>query len=119
MIAGWAGVCLLSEIIGVARARELTLLGLPVSAERAYDWGLLNALVEDTDAMEAQVEMWLAKLLSNAPRAVGLTKSLLGAMPADMDLHFAAAAGLARATEDCNEGIAAFREKRKPVFRNR
>jgi enoyl-CoA hydratase len=119
MIAGWAGVCRLSEIVGVARARELTLLGSPISADKACDWGLLNAVVEDAEAMEAQLEAWLGRLLSNAPPAVALTKSLLGTLHADLKHHFAAAAGLARSTDDCNEGIAAFREKRKPLFRNR
>jgi enoyl-CoA hydratase/carnithine racemase len=119
MIAGWTGVCRLSEIVGVARARELTLLGSPISSEKAYAWGLLNALAEDTEAMEAQIETWLDQLLSNAPAAMALTKSLLGSMHADLSRHHAAAAALARSTEDCDEGIAAFRGKRKPVFRNR
>jgi enoyl-CoA hydratase len=119
MIAGWTGVRRLSEIAGVARARELTLLGTPISAEKAYEWGLLNALAEDTAAMERRVEAWLDQLLSNSPAAMALTKSLLGTMHADLNLHHATAAGLARSTEDCNEGISAFRAKRKPVFRNR
>ena len=119
MISGWTGVRRLSEIVGVARARELTLLGSPISAEKACDWGLLNALAEDTDAMDRQVEAWLDRLFSNSPAAMALTKSLLGTMHADLNLHHSSAAGLARSTEDCSEGIAAFRAKRKPVFRNR
>jgi enoyl-CoA hydratase/carnithine racemase len=119
MISGWTGVRRLSETIGTARARELTLLGSPISAEKAYEWGLLNALAEDTVAMDRQIEAWLDQLLSNSPAAMALTKSLLGTMHAGLDLHHAAAAGLARSTADCNEGIAAFRAKRKPAFRNR
>ena len=119
MVAGWTGVCRLSEIAGVARARELTLLGSPITAEKAYAWGLLNALAEDTDAMEAQIKTWLDQLLSNAPSAMALTKSLLATMHADLSRHHASVAGLARSTEDCNEGIAAFRDKRKADFRNR
>ena len=119
MVAGWSGVRRLSEIAGVARSRELTLLGTPISAEKACDWGLLNALVEDRDAMDAQIGTWLGQLLSNAPVAMALTKDLLATAHADLSRHHAAAAALARATEDCNEGIAAFRAKRKPAFRNR
>jgi enoyl-CoA hydratase/carnithine racemase len=119
MVSGWSGVRRLSETVGVARARELTLLGLPISAEKACDWGLLNALAEDADAMEAQIKAWLGKLLSNAPAAMALTKSLLGTMHADFSRHHAAAAALARSTEDSSEGIAAFQGKRKPLFRNR
>lgn len=119
MISGWSGIRRLSEIVGVARARELTLLGLPISAEKAYIWGLLNAVAEDRDTMEAQIKAWLEKLLSNAPIAMALTKDLLGTMHADLSRHHAAAAALAHSTEDCKEGADAFREKRKPAFRNR
>ena len=119
MIAGWTGVGRLSEIVGVARARELTILGSPVTAEKAYGWGLLNALAEDADAMEIQIEAWLDQIFANSGAAMALTKSLLGTMHGDLGLHHAAAAGLARSTEDSSEGIAAFRAKRKPGFRNR
>lgn len=119
MIAGWTGVCRLSEIVGVARARELTLLGSPISAEKAYVWGLLNALADNSGAMEIQIEAWLDQIFANSAAAMALTKSLLQTMHADFRLHHAAAAGLARSTEDSSEGIAAFRAKRKPVFRNR
>lgn len=119
MIAGWTGVCRLAEIIGIARARELTLLGSPISAQKAYSWGLLNALADDPTAMETQIEAWLRQIFANSRPAMALTKSLLQAMHTDFGLHHAAAAGLARSTEDSSEGIAAFRAKRKPAFRNR
>jgi len=38
MISGWAGVSRLAETIGVARARHMTLLGLPIAAAQALDW---------------------------------------------------------------------------------
>jgi enoyl-CoA hydratase/carnithine racemase len=119
MIAGWTGVCRLAEIVGVGRARELTLLGSPISAEKAYDWGLLNALADDTTALEIQIDSWLDQIFGNSAPAMALTKSLLQTMHADFSFHHAAAAGLARSTEDSSEGIAAFRAKRKPVFSNR
>lgn len=119
MISGWTGVCRLAEIIGVARARELTLLGSPIPAEKAYVWGLLNALADDLGAMEIQIDSWLDQIFANSGPAIALTKSLLGTLHADLSLHHAAAAGLARSTADSSEGIAAFRAKRNPVFRNR
>jgi len=119
MISGWGGVGRLSEIIGVSRARELTLLGLPISAEKAFAWGLLQAVAKDTVAMEEQIETWLSKLLANAPIAMALTKGLLATMHSNLDQAHADATAKARATEDCDEGIAAFRGKRKPEFRNR
>ncbi len=119
MIAGWSGIRRIAEIAGVVHARELTLLGSPISAEKALTWGLVNAVAADREAMELQVEAWLAKLLGNAPIAMALTKKLLQTMHAEMSHDHAQAVAQARATEDCDEGIAAFREKRKPVFRNR
>lgn len=119
MIAGWSGIRRIAEIAGVVRARELTLLGAPITAEKALGWGLVNAVAADLEAMELQVDAWLDKLLANAPIAMALTKKLLGTMHAEMSRDHAQAVAAARATEDCDEGIAAFREKRKPVFRNR
>ena len=119
MIAGWSGIRRIAEIVGVNHARELTLLGAPVSADTALRWGLVNAVAADRAAMEAQVDTWLNKLLSNAPIAMALTKKLLATMHAEMSHDHAEAVAQARATEDCNEGVAAFREKRKPLFRNR
>jgi len=119
MVAGWSGVRRLAETIGVARASHLTLLGAPISAEQALDWGLVTAVAEDQDALEAQLDAWLNKLLSNGPVAMSLTKTLLRSMRHDLRHQHAAAAAQASATEDCREGVQAFKEKRKPVFRNR
>jgi 2-(1,2-epoxy-1,2-dihydrophenyl)acetyl-CoA isomerase len=79
----------------------------------------VNAVAADRETMELQVEAWLDKLLANAPIAMALTKKLLQTMHAEMSHNHADAVAQARATEDCDEGIAAFREKRKPLFRNR
>ncbi len=119
MIAGWSGIRRIAETAGVVRAREMTLLGAPISAAKALEWGLVNAVAEDRAGMEAQIEAWLDKLLGNAPVAMALTKQLLASMHAEMGRDHAAAVAEARATADCDEGIAAFREKRRPVFHGR
>ncbi len=119
MISGWMGVRHLAETIGVARARHMTLLGEPVSAARALEWGLVTALAEDDADLERQLGAWLDRVCANAPIAMALSKSILATMHRDLGRQHANAAALALATEDCREGIAAFRAKRKPVFRNR
>jgi len=68
--------------------------------------------------MELQIDSWLDRIFANSAPAMALTKSLLQAMHADASLRHAAAAGLARSTEDSSEGIAAFQATRKPVFRS-
>ena len=119
MICGWMGVRRLAETIGVARARHLTLLGAPITAAQALDWGLITALAEEEDDLERQLNGWLEKLGGNAPGAMALTKGILSGMHADHRQHHASAAAQALSTEDCAEGLRAFREKRKPIYRNR
>jgi enoyl-CoA hydratase len=118
MIAGWMGVRRLAETIGVARARHLTLLGSLISAEQALAWGLISAVVEDVQSLEVEIDLWLERLLANGPIAMALTKGLLATMHEDMRHHHAAAAAEALTTEDCKEGVLAFREKRRPVYQN-
>jgi enoyl-CoA hydratase len=118
MIDGWGGVRRLSEIVGVSRARHLTLLGTPITAEHALNWGLITALAEDAEDLERQLGDWVERLCSNGPVAMALTKGILATMHRDLRQHHAAAVAQAASTEDCREGVRAFLEKRKPVFRN-
>lgn len=119
MISGWMGIRRLAELIGVGRARHLTLLGTPITADVSLNWGLITALADDRDDLEQQLNGWLERLCANAPAAIALTKGILATMQADLRQHHASAAAQALSTEDCKEGVQAFREKRKPVYKNR
>ncbi|MCC6392765.1 MAG: enoyl-CoA hydratase/isomerase family protein [Bryobacterales bacterium] len=119
MISGWMGVRRLAEIAGVARARHLTLLGSPITAAQALDWGLVTAVAEDLADMEQQLGVWLDKLCANGPIAMALTKNILATMHQDLRRQHAAAVAQAAASSDCKEGVKAFLEKRKPVYHNR
>jgi len=118
MISGWMGIRRLAEIIGAGRARHLTLLGSPITADVALNWGLITALADNADDLERQLSGWLERLCANGPTAMALTKGILATMHADLREHHASAAAAALATEDCKEGVQAFREKRKPVYKN-
>lgn len=119
MIAGWMGVRRLAELVGVARARQLTLLGVPITADQALNWGLISAVAQDEADLEQQLDTWLERLCANAPSAMALTKGILTTMHEDQRHHHASAVSQAASTEDCREGVRAFLEKRKPVYRNR
>jgi enoyl-CoA hydratase/carnithine racemase len=119
MIPGWMGTRRLAEMIGPARARHLVLLGSPISAAQASDWGLVTGLAEDAADLETQLSAWLDRLLANGPSAMALIKGLLATMHLDLREHHASAVAQAAGTEDCREGVRAFAEKRKPSYRNR
>lgn len=113
---------LLQRAIGVARARALALLGEPLDAQTAADWGLIWRCVED-DALAD--EAWrIARQLAQGPGvSLGLIKAQLEAgwsapFPATLD-HEADMQSLAFVSEDLREGAQAFVEKRPPVFKGR
>jgi enoyl-CoA hydratase/carnithine racemase len=119
MIPGWMGTSRLAETIGPARARHLLLLGSPIPATQAGEWGLITGLAADEADLSAQVAAWIDRLSSNGPSAMALIKGVLATLHRDLRSHHASAAAQAAGTEDCKEGVRAFIEKRKPVYANR
>ncbi len=107
---------------GYARAAEMCLLGEPVSAEDALACGLANRIVDD-ELLETTTAAMAARLASLPPRALGLTKRALAhAWTATLDQQLEYEAFLqqtAGRTADHQEALAAFLEKRKPVFGRR
>ncbi len=111
---------LLPRLVGVARAREMLLLGREVDAATAASWGLINEVVDDALVASRLDEVALA-FGSAATVAVGLTKVLLHR---SLDEDFPAAlAGegpiqeLAVRSDDFKEGMTAFLERRNPRYR--
>lgn len=116
-VPGWGGTERATELVGRARAKELVLTRRQLSGEEAVAWGLATA-VAPKDGLEEAVSRLSSDLLAGAPLAVQLGKQLIDAAAdgAPSRVLEALAGGLAAATDDLAEGVAAFREKRPAHF---
>lgn len=116
------GTFFLPRLIGEARAKALTLLGMPLSAEQAEAWGMIWQVHDDGDLM-AEARKLCADLAAQPTTALGLLKKALHASAAqDLDAQLDLERDLQRAagrTQDYREGVAAFLEKRPPTFEGR
>ncbi|HAM32740.1 MAG TPA: crotonase [Deltaproteobacteria bacterium] len=122
IIPGYGGTQRLPRLVGRNLAKELVLTGEMISAQRAYEIGLVNKVVPAAELMNAAREI-AKKILSRGPVAVRTAKMAMN-RGLDLDLGNACAleASLFAAgfsTADRQEGIAAFLEKRKPAFTGR
>ena len=105
--------------VGEKACREFFLTGERLTADRVFEAGLINEVVEEEDLDQA-VEKKIDQLLTGGPKAIAACKSLLREIPG-MDLEDAVTftarllADLRRG-EEAQEGMAAFLEKRKPSW---
>jgi enoyl-CoA hydratase/carnithine racemase/predicted thioesterase len=120
---GWPpgyGLAQLINLIGKARALELCVTGRQITAQTALTWGLVNEVVP-LQRLEPTVREFADKLLAMAPAALRETKRVIhadeGTQPKITYLADTAAYIRCLNTNDAREGIAAFIEKRPPVFR--
>ncbi len=120
IIAGDGGAWLLPRLVGFSRAAELAFTGDPLTAEEALAAGLVSRVVADADLIQAARAL-AERIAVNPPHAVRMTKRLLlegRTLRMDSLLEMAAAMqSLVHATGDHREAVAAFLEKRPPVFR--
>ncbi|EGL81953.1 Enoyl-CoA hydratase/isomerase [Caldalkalibacillus thermarum TA2.A1] len=116
-----SGSCyFLPRLVGVAKAMELAVLGDKITAEKAYELGLVNRVVE-AGKLDEEAFRFAKRLAEMPTRAIGLIKRTM-----DRALHSrtleealeyeAYAQEIAGKTRDHQEGVKAFFEKRKPRF---
>ena len=119
LIPDSGGTFFLPRLVGLQRAAGLTMLGEKLTAAQARDWGLIWEVCEPADLASRSFAL-AATLAAQPTRGLGLTKRALNAslandLEAQLELEAVLQAQAGR-TADFQEGVAAFREKRKPRF---
>ncbi|SEP00274.1 enoyl-CoA hydratase-related protein [Paenibacillus sp. OV219] len=120
IIPGGGGTQRLPRLIGAARAKELILTARRITAEQAYELGLLSGVADDMALLHASVSQLAAELLQAAPIAVyqaklAINRGLDTNLQAGMDIE-TAAYEVTIPTKDRQEALEAFRTKRAPHF---
>jgi enoyl-CoA hydratase/carnithine racemase len=116
IVPGWSGTQRLQRLLPEPVIKEMALFGRRLSAERALELGLIAEIANDPLRAARDIA---AGMLPQSPRAVEVAKYMIhaGAGEDRAALIEALGGGMAAATDDKAEGVAAFAEKRKPTFR--
>jgi len=120
LLPGGGASVRLPRKIGSTRAKQMMFTGEMFAAQTLHEWGLVNQVIEDSELMNAVSEL-LEKLSTTSPIGLRQMKRLINngqTMSADDALEFEQKVFAEHAlTHDRKEGLAAFSERRKPVFK--
>lgn len=122
LIPGWGGTQRLSRVVGLAKAKELIMIGDRITAKDALKIGLVHKVVS-VGKLEEEVKALAQRMVEGPPVALKLAKrtiNLSAQFPLEVGLQAEAqAVSIISSTEDIMEGISAFFERRKPEFKGK
>lgn len=122
LIPGWGGTQRLTRLVGKTKAKELVFTGRMIDAKTAEQLGIVNMVFPAAEFRSA-VRQFAVDLATKAPVALKVAKALIN-KGEDIGLESALALeregfGVVASTEDLQEGVKAFTEKRKPTFKGK
>jgi enoyl-CoA hydratase/carnithine racemase len=115
IVPGWSGTQRLLRLLPEPMVKEMALFGNRIKADRALACGFVAAVSDDPRALAIAL---LDRAVTLSPRAVEISKSMIHAAQGEDRAAMVEALGSAAiaASADRDEGVASFREKRKPDF---
>ncbi|MEM2117773.1 MAG: enoyl-CoA hydratase-related protein [Candidatus Bathyarchaeia archaeon] len=122
LIPGWGGTQRLVRIVGLAKAKEMVMLGVRLKADEALKTGLVHKIVH-YEKLKDEVRATAQKLAEGPPVAMKYAKHALNfgtQVPLDVGLRLESGLmGLSFSTEDLKEGVEAFMSRRKAEFKGK
>ena len=122
LLPAMGGTQRLPKLVGLARAKEIAMMGDRFDAQQALAWGLVHRVFEN-ETFEQESRAFAARLAARAPVSLRLTKQLLNAAPTtDITVGMeaeSAAFGVAASTEDMREGVSSMFARKTPSFAGR
>ena len=122
IMPGAGGTQNLPRAVGSRRAKEILLTGRPFTAQQAFEWGMVNRICK-AETLVAEALETASVICGNAPIStrqikqsvnVGMSADLQSGMMFEIEAY-----NRMVPTEDRREGILAFNEKRKPIYKGR
>ena len=123
LIPAYAGTQLLPAVVGPSRALEMMLTGRPVATVEALQMGLINRIATGDKALVDEAAEYLSSVTQHSKIAINAIRECAAAAAPQLSDHGLKVEGeyvvKVAQSEDAKEGVAAFREKRTPIFKHR